>query len=190
MKSFKNQLVTALIVGVLILSSCSKDQELKPVSHPDWSSYQNNFYHFQIDYPSSWKTNEYKESGNFLGVAFDPGKVVSPEDFGAVDIAPGTFYLYVQQGPPGNGNWEGFTSTSIGKNSYEAKYRKEANGEDASNPWWANRTDRRYYILLPSDNKSETNYLVVAAQYPNDKEGDAALQKQLQDILDSIVIGS
>lgn len=141
-----------------------------------WNTYLNRDYRYQIDVPASWITGEYSVSGSGLvdTSAFDPVAVVSLETLYTVDVAPGTVWVSATDSVP-----SGLKQKTL-SSGVTAAYSSTRCEDDCPNPWWANKTDVRYYV-----SGGENKHLMIETNFPNEKEKDAAFQDTLTQILAS-----
>ena len=61
--------------------------------------YRNPSFNYQVSYPKGWKMAELKDGEDLVTNAwFDSESVMSADDFGKVDDAPGSIWIYADQG--------------------------------------------------------------------------------------------
>jgi len=143
---------------------------VNPVSEV-WSLYMNKDVGFQIQYPGDWKTSEYfSEGGKFSAVAFDSIAVVTSEEYRTLDLAPGTVWIFLEEAPIDTNMETVEISPGVLAKTFTSKCE-----DNCPNPWWLNKTDRRYYV----------NGIAIVFAYSNDLEDDVTFQQQLSDILSS-----
>lgn len=153
------------------------------------STYTNDSYGISLDFPSSWKMQEYVGPNGIEGIAFDPEIVSTQTEYASVDKAPGRVWIYfsgidVVEGAVGA---ESFEKVTIGKEKISVRVLENDCVEpNCPNPWWINRTGRTYYIEFPSDKKTEQlNHIVLGIQYPIALKSDIKVQQELDKMLDS-----
>lgn len=140
--------------------------------------YENSDFGYRLEFPSTWDMYEF-DSANGLAtqVAFDPDEVIVEE---GLDLAPGRIWILATDGMPiGEGD-----QVTIG-DGVEAAYFSERYGDNVPNGWWANRTDRRYYVTLGDSANEDYAILEIIVQYPNELEDDAATQGEIDRMLAS-----
>ncbi len=149
-----------------------------------FSTYINDSYGISLDFPSSWKIQEYVGPEGVEGIAFDPEILSTQTQYETLDMAPGRVWIYFSSGEAGH---ESFEKVSLGKEKILVRVLESDCVEpDCPNPWWLNRTSRTYYIEFPLDRKTEQlNHVVFEVQYPIALKSDTKVQQELNKMLDS-----
>ena len=149
--------------------------------------YRNPSFNYQVSYPKGWKMAELKDGEDLVTNAwFDSESVMSADDFGKVDDAPGSIWIYADQGTESIVGIENFKTELIGSEHEVSAKVFESNCEkNCPNPAWENRTDIRYYIDLPEKNrKGKYTSLVIEMNYKNGQLNEK-LDATLNSFLDS-----
>jgi hypothetical protein len=130
------------------------------------STYANASLGFALDFPTSWKHDEYGLGQDVSVVAFDPSAVITQDEFASFDKAPGRFVVAATDALPAGS----IDATTVGR-GIPAKVVMTRDG---------NVVHRIYYVATPAH-----KILEIEIQYPASAESDAAQMQAVNGLLAS-----